>query len=95
MNENPPLNVWHNTAAQRYEATVDGFLAECDYVREGDRMVLTHTFVPPEMRGRGIAEALVRAALDDARAEGRKVVPACSYVATFVKRHPQYQSLLA
>ncbi|MCR6656389.1 MAG: N-acetyltransferase [Opitutus sp.] len=95
MNDKPPVTVWHNTAAQRYEATVDGFLAECDYVREGGRLVLTHTYVPPEMRGRGIAEVLVRAALDDARAEGSKVVPACSYVATFIKRHAEYQSLLA
>ncbi|MEJ1974628.1 MAG: GNAT family N-acetyltransferase [Lacunisphaera sp.] len=46
-------------------------------------------------RGRGIAEQLVRVALDDARAAGRKVVPACSYVAVFIKRHREYQELLA
>jgi predicted GNAT family acetyltransferase len=56
--------------------------------------VFTHTVVPPELRGRGIAEALVRAALADARAAGRKVVPACSYVARFMERHREFGDLL-
>jgi predicted GNAT family acetyltransferase len=51
--------------------------------------------VPPELRGRGIAEQLVRAALADARTAGNKVVPACSYVAKFIERHHEYQDLLA
>jgi len=31
---------------------------------------------------------LVRAALDFARTERLRVIPACSYVAAFVERHP-------
>ncbi|MCM2275341.1 MAG: N-acetyltransferase, partial [Candidatus Didemnitutus sp.] len=59
------------------------------------RQIFTHTLVPPQLRGRGLAEALVRRALDDARAAGRKVVPACSYVDVFIQRHPDYQALRA
>jgi predicted GNAT family acetyltransferase len=85
----------HNAAARRYEVEVDGHLSVCEYELEGGRMVFTHTMVPPELRGRGLAEKLVRAALDDARQQGRKVVPACSYVAKFIERHAEFQDLLA
>jgi uncharacterized protein len=87
--------VVHNASEHRYEAVVDGHRSVCDYEQEGDRMILTHTFVPPELRGRGIAEKLVRAALTDARASGQKVVPACSYVALFIQRHKEFADLVA
>jgi hypothetical protein len=87
--------VRHNAAASRYEVEADGHLAIADYVLEGDRMTFTHTFVPPELRGRGLAELLVRAALTDARAAGRRIVPQCSYVAVFVQRHAEYRDLVA
>jgi predicted GNAT family acetyltransferase len=91
----PEIQVRHDAVGRRYEAVVDGYLSVCDYVLEGDRMILTHTLVPPELRGRGIAEKLVRAALGDARAQGRKVVPACSYVAKFIERNAEFQDLVA
>ena len=67
----------------------------CEYELDGDRMIFTHTVVPPELRGRGIAEKLVRAALAEARTAKRKVVPTCSYVAKFIERHKEYQDLVA
>lgn len=79
--------VRHNVAEHRFEATVDGFLSVADYEVDGEITRFTHTFVPPELRGRGIAEKLVRAALEWARTERRRVVPACSYVEAFVRRH--------
>lgn len=88
--------VRHNLSASRYEIEVDGHLAVAEYVLEAEgRIVFTHTFVPPELRGRGLAEKLVRRALDDARAQDRRVVPACSYVAAFIARHAEFQPLLA
>jgi uncharacterized protein len=50
----------------------------------------THTEVPPADEGKGIGARLVRAALDDARQRGFKIVPACSFVAAFIRRHPEY-----
>ncbi len=90
-----PLVVLHNSAESRFETTVDGFLAVADYRLEGTNVVFTHTFVPGELRGRGIAEKLVRAGLAWARAEKRSVVPACSYVDVFIQRHAEFQDLLA
>jgi len=74
---------------------VDGYVSVCEYEMAGSQMVFTHTLVPPELRGRGIAEQLVRTALADARAAGSRVVPACSYVAKFIERHREYRDLLA
>jgi predicted GNAT family acetyltransferase len=87
--------VWHNTEANRFEAVVNGHRSVCEYVLEGNKMIFTHTFVPPELRGRGIAEQLVRPALTAARVAGHKVVPACSYVAKFIERHREFADLLA
>jgi predicted GNAT family acetyltransferase len=46
------------------------------------------------MRGKGLAESLVRTALAWARVEKLKVVPQCSYVARFIERHSEYRDLL-
>ncbi len=89
------FTVRHNPAAHRYEAEVEGHLAVTEYTPEGDRLVFTHTFVPPELRGRGVAEKLVRTALEDARQAGKKVVPQCSFVAVFIRRNPEFQALTA
>jgi len=89
------INVIHNEAEHRYEATVDGRLSVCEYEVADNALVFTHTLVPPELRGRGIAEELVRAGLAGARGRGLKVVPACSYVAAFIRRHAEFQDLLA
>lgn len=90
-----PIEVRHNQAKSRFEAEVDGGLSVADYVLRDGEMIMTHTYTPPELRGRGIAEKLVRAALEHARAEKLKVVPACSYVDIFIQRHPEYQPLVA
>jgi predicted GNAT family acetyltransferase len=95
MEMNSDITVRHNPSAHRYEAEVAGHLAVAEYTPEGDRLVFTHTFVPPELRGRGVAEKLVRTALEDARQAGKKVVPRCSYVAVFIRRNPEFQPLTA
>lgn len=95
---NPPPDksvILHNAPASRFEVEVEGRLSILDYVRRERELVLTHTFVPPELRGRGLAEKLVRTALDFARGEGCRVVPACSYVDAFLRRHPEYADLRA
>ena len=54
-----------------------------------------HTLVPSSMRGKGIAQKLVDALIDDARREGFKIVPSCSYVARQFDRHPEWSDLRA
>ena len=82
-------DVIHNEAASRYELTEEGATAFASYVRESDVLVFDHTVTPPELRGRGIASRVVKAALADVRARGLRIVPACSFVADYVARHPE------
>lgn len=89
------VEIRHNPGASRYECTVDGHLSVAEYEIADGVMTLTHTLVPSELRGRGLAEKLVRAALNDAKVARRKVVPECSYVAQFIERNREFQPLLA
>jgi uncharacterized protein len=85
----------HDHERNRFEIVVDGHLAVLDYRREGDAVNMTHVGVPTPIEGRGIAATLTRCALDWARREGLEVVPSCPYVAGWIERHPEYQSLVA
>ena len=85
--------VRHNEAQGRYELDTEHGVAIAVYHQQGDRLVFTHTEVPPADEGKGIGSQIVRAALDDARQRGLKIVPACSFVAAFVRRHPEYQDV--
>lgn len=82
--------VVHNQAAHRYELPSPHGLALAAYVDRREQRIFTHTEVPPEDEGKGIASRLVRAALDDTRKHGLTIVPACNFVDAFVRRHPEY-----
>ncbi len=84
------MTVRHNAAQSRYELDTEHGLAIAVYREQGDRAIFTHTEVPPADEGKGVASRLVRAALDDTRWRGFKIVPACSFVVAFVRRHPEY-----
>lgn len=83
----------------RYVAIVDGRESELTYTREtkrGQKLLLAdHTGVPSELSGRGVGLALVRRAVEDARAEGVRIVPLCSFVRVMMQRHKEWQDVLA
>ncbi len=80
----------------QYHARVGGSeaMARLTWVRCGSARVVEHTLVPPAIGGRGVAAKLVEALIADAREQGFRVVPACSYVAAAFKRHPEWSDLL-
>lgn len=91
--ENGPVK---NELMQRYELHLEGKVAVLDYEPQGEGVVaFTHTFVPPELRGKNVAAILTKFALDDVRMQGKKVVPQCSYVATYLERNKEYADLRA
>ena len=61
---------------------------------EGVR-VADHTLVPPAIGGRGVAAALVDALVADAREQGFRIVPQCSYVAAKFRENPDWADLRA
>jgi uncharacterized protein len=90
-----PVDVVHNSAANRFEAMLDGEQALLGYRLEGSRVVMTHVAVPPPIEGRGVAGDLTRVALDWDRGQSLSVEPQCPYVAGWIQRHPEYADLLS
>jgi predicted GNAT family acetyltransferase len=87
--------VRNNPALSRFELDVEDGIAVIDYHAAPGVLTFYHTEVPPQLRGRGIAARLVQEALQQVRAQGLKVVPGCSYVATYFDRHPEFADLRA
>jgi predicted GNAT family acetyltransferase len=89
------IEIEHNESAHRFDTRVNGHLAflQYRYSHNGD-MVLVHTEVPGPLGGRGIGSKLARAALEYASSRELKVVPACPFISTYIKRHPEYESLV-
>lgn len=84
------MSVTHNPVRSRYEMPTEHGLAIAEYRQQGDRLVFTHTEVPPKEQGKGLAAKLVDAALKDTHRRGLKIVPACSYIVAYVRRHPEF-----
>jgi hypothetical protein len=85
----------HFPGKQRFELrSGTGEPAVISYREREDTIVIEHTFVPPAMRGKGIAAHITRDALLEARRLGWKIVPDCSYVETFIQRNPEFIELL-
>ena len=93
--ENKP-EIVHNEDGRRYELWIEGELASvAEYSLRGDVFVFSHTETRPQFRGGGLAEKVVRFALDDVRSKGKRVVPQCWFVAEVMEANPQYADLRA
>jgi predicted GNAT family acetyltransferase len=87
--------IQHDAAAGLFTADVAGGRGLLQYRLKDGVMKIVHTEVPPELSDHGIAAELMRTALETARANGWRVVPACSYARAYLQRHPEYADLLA
>lgn len=84
-----------NPARHRFEILIDDSLAGfAAYQQRPGVVIFTHTEVDPAFEGKGVGGTLARAALDQVRARGDKVVARCPFIAAFIERHPEYQDLL-
>ncbi len=91
----PTRSVRDNKTLSRFELDVEGGVAFASYRRTTSADIITHTETPRALRGRGVASQLVKGALDLIRADGRKVVAGCSFVADYLNRHPEYSDIIA
>jgi len=89
------LKVDHNPEYRQFTAVVEGRTSFLQYGERGERLLeYRSTFVPPEVRGRGIATKLVKHALDYARTKGFRVIPTCWFVASVIDKNPEYAVLV-
>lgn len=84
----------NNEAAKQYEIHVDGLVPKIEYIKAGEKIFLSHTEVPQGLEGRGIGSAIVRLALEDIKEKGLILIPLCPFVAGYIKKHPEWKSLV-
>lgn len=87
--------VTNNEAKSQFELDTNGSLALAAYSRNGDTLTFNHTEVPEELEGQGVGTKLIEGALAQAREQGLKIVPVCSFVRHYVETHPETQDLVA
>lgn len=89
------ISIKHHAQNQEFTATSEGHAGELAYSTPAEGVVdFTHTFVEEELRGKGVGEALARAALDYARQHQLRVRTSCKFMAAFVRQHAEFQDLL-
>jgi hypothetical protein len=90
-------DVRNNKQEGRFELDLEGGqVAYVEYEEAGEGVLaLTHTEVPAEFEGKGVGGALVKGALEIVRGENLKIVPTCRFVSVYLRRHPEYQELVA
>ncbi|PLC05576.1 GNAT family N-acetyltransferase [Variovorax sp. RO1] len=89
------LTFTNNEAQHRYEAALDGKLAAyAEYNLLTDAILFTHTEVLPEHEGKGVGSGIARHVLDEARANGRHVIPVCQFIAGYIRKHREYADLV-
>jgi uncharacterized protein len=90
------ITVANNPEQSRYEVLVDGAVAGfAQYVRHPTHLNFVHTEIGSRFEGRGLGGRLVKAALEDVRATGGRVVATCPFVAAYLDKHPEYGDLIA
>ncbi|GAA1574797.1 GNAT family N-acetyltransferase [Kribbella hippodromi] len=80
----------------RYEAQdADGrLMGFVDYHLHPGLITFVHAETLPEFRGRGVAGRIATKSLDDARALGLQVKPACPFYQSFLAEHTEYADLV-
>jgi predicted GNAT family acetyltransferase len=83
------------TSGGRWVVVVEGHESEMTYSRASPVLIIIdHTDVPDELRGRGVGQVLVRRAVDDARREGFRIIPLCPFAKAQFDRHAEWADVL-
>lgn len=87
-------------SAQRFEqgfTDADGETRAvfADYAVQGDIRVILHVEADPNLRGSGAAGRFMQSLVEHAREEGLSLVPRCGYAVAWLKRHPEYNDVIA
>lgn len=89
------LPLVRNDETNQFELEVDGYTAFIEFKQRDERIWLIHTESPPELEGRGVATALVEKTLKYIESNGYKLIPWCPFVVAYLKRHPEWNRILA
>ena len=84
-----------NDASHRLELEIEGSIAFVEFKLLRDMLFLIHTEVPPALEGKGVARAIVQKALQYAKDNNYKIVPICPFVQSYLKRHKEWNDMVA
>ncbi|MBE2217101.1 MAG: N-acetyltransferase [Ignavibacteria bacterium] len=84
----------NNTGRSRYELETEGHISYVEYMLPGRKLILSHTEVPKALEGKGVGSKIIKLVLEDAKKLGLKVIPLCPFAASYIKRHPEWNSVL-
>lgn len=82
-----------NEKEHRFEYKEDGSLAYVEYKIIPGGMDFIATFVPEELRGKGVGSALAKAALQVAETEHMKIVASCPFIRSYIEKHMKLRKL--
>ncbi|MCL5027640.1 MAG: N-acetyltransferase [Bacteroidetes bacterium] len=86
----------HDKEENKFYKIVNGKEAYLRYIMLDEKTIdMIKTYVPPELRGQGIAAEVVLAGLLYAKENGLSIIPTCSYVETYIERHQEFKELVA
>ncbi len=84
-----------NETDKQFEMEIDGSKAFIQFNEFSDRIALIHTEVPEELGGKGVGAALVEKTLSFIKESGKKLMPYCPFVFAYIKRHPEWKTIVA
>ncbi|HKP68051.1 MAG TPA: GNAT family N-acetyltransferase [Pyrinomonadaceae bacterium] len=70
------------------------WIAELSYVKDNGTMTIDHTEIDEKLRGEGIGQDMVKAAVEYARANGLKINAVCPYAKKVIESTPEFQDVL-
>ena len=90
------MRISRNDGASRFDAFIEDELAGfAEFQLTDGGIAFTHTVVHDAFEGKGVGSRLASTALDEARAQGMRVTPRCSFIKSYIERHPEYLDLVS
>lgn len=86
--------LFDNEKKKQYEFHIENEIPRIEYIKTKDKIYLTHTEVPKSLEGQGIGTSLVKKILEDIKDKDLVLVPMCPFVAMYIKRNPEWKSLI-
>ena len=83
-----------NSSKERFELHVGSDIVIANYKIEDDTIFIKYVEAPEALRGTGAAGQIMQGIVDFAKEKNLKLYPICGYAHSWLRRHPEYQSLL-
>lgn len=95
MEEYVGLPLVKNSEENRFELKIGEYTTFIEYKEHNKNIWLTHTEAPQELQGKGAATAIIEKTLNYIEEHGYLMIPVCPFVGAYLKRHPDWNRIVA